>query len=216
MRNRFRGLMVVAALAAAVVISVSVTGTAGQASRSARTVDDKPNFSGIWQANNEAHWDLQAHAARPGMSYAIGGLSLLLRDGAGGTGRGTRRRAGVPGSIGVVQGDGRSPTHRRPRRSSRRTLNTGLTATRNSSVTCRGFHAPCTCPIPFRLCRVRTRSIWHTRLRRLAPSTWTQSGTARRYRKWGIRRPLGSPTRWWSRCRTSTARTCSTGRGISR
>jgi len=30
-----------------------------------RTSDGKANFSGIWQANNEAYWDLQAHEARP-------------------------------------------------------------------------------------------------------------------------------------------------------
>ena len=36
----------------------------GAGSRPAR-VEGKPNFSGIWQANNEANWDLQAHAALP-------------------------------------------------------------------------------------------------------------------------------------------------------
>ena len=109
MRNRFRGLIVAAVLAAAAVISVSVTGTAGQASRPARTVDDKPNFSGIWQANNEAHWDLQAHAARPGMvmqqgvypyPYAMVPAAPVVALGAA---------AGVPGSIGVVQGDSQIP-----------------------------------------------------------------------------------------------------------
>ena len=109
MRNRFRGLIVAAALAAAVVISLSVARTAGQASRPTRTVDDKPNFSGIWQANNEANWDLQAHAARPGMvmqqgvypyPYAMVPAAPVVALGAA---------AGVPGSIGVVQGDGEIP-----------------------------------------------------------------------------------------------------------
>jgi hypothetical protein len=31
-----------------------------------RTVDGKPNLSGIWQALNEANWNIQAHAAQPG------------------------------------------------------------------------------------------------------------------------------------------------------
>src|SRR5205823_9664029 len=68
MRNRFSGSMItVAVVAAAVsaVISVSVTRTEGQATRPAR-VGGKPNLTGIWQANNEANWDLQAHAARAG------------------------------------------------------------------------------------------------------------------------------------------------------
>ncbi len=90
---------------------MSVTRTAGQgpATRPARTVDDEPNFSGIWQANNEAHWDLEAHAARPGVvmqpgvypyEYARVPAAPVLALGAA---------AGVPGSLGVVQGDGAIP-----------------------------------------------------------------------------------------------------------
>src|SRR2546422_3687135 len=70
MRRWSTGSMIAVALAAAAltaVISVSMTRSAGQASPpTARTAEGKPNFSGIWQANNEAHWDLQAHEARPG------------------------------------------------------------------------------------------------------------------------------------------------------
>jgi hypothetical protein len=111
MRNRFLGSMIaVAAVAAAVsaVISVSVTRAVGQTSRPAR-VDGKPNLSGIWQANNEAHWDLQAHAARPAVitqpgiypyEYARVPAAPVVALGA---------VAGVPGSLGVVQGDGQIP-----------------------------------------------------------------------------------------------------------
>ena len=67
MPGRFlRSTIMVAIAAAAVgaVISMSMTQTSGQAqsTRPAR-IEGKPNFSGIWQANNEANWDLQAHAA---------------------------------------------------------------------------------------------------------------------------------------------------------
>jgi hypothetical protein len=111
-RNLLRGSMIAAVTGAAAVsaiISISVTRTAGQASRPARTPDDRPNFSGIWQASNEANWDLQAHEARPGAvtqpgiypyAYARVPAAPVLALGAAG---------GVPGSIGVVQGDGEIP-----------------------------------------------------------------------------------------------------------
>jgi len=112
MRHWLRGSTMTAAVAAAAVsavISVSVTRTSGQASRPARTSDGKPNFSGIWQALGEANWDLQAHEARPGAvtqqgtypyDFARVPAAPVLALGAA---------AGVPGSTGVVQGDGQIP-----------------------------------------------------------------------------------------------------------
>ena len=111
MRNRFSSSLVAVAVVAAVVvglISVFVTRMSGQASRPDR-VAGKPNLSGIWQANNEAIWDLQAHAARPGMitqpgiypyPYTRVPAAPVVALGAVGA---------VPGSLGVVQGDGHIP-----------------------------------------------------------------------------------------------------------
>ena len=69
MRGRYLGSIMTIAMAATAgaIISASVTGTSGQTQPPARVerIEGKPNFSGIWQANNEANWDLQAHAARP-------------------------------------------------------------------------------------------------------------------------------------------------------
>src|SRR3954468_9898419 len=112
MRSWFNGSIVATALAAAAVsavISLLVTRSEGQAARPARTTSGQPNFNGVWQALNEANWDLQAHDARAGMvtqkgvydyEYARVPAAPVVALGAAG---------GVPGSLGVVQGDGQIP-----------------------------------------------------------------------------------------------------------
>jgi hypothetical protein len=111
MRTRSGVSMIAVALAgvaAGAVLCLSVIPTAGQVPRPLR-IGTKPNFSGIWQANNEANWDLQAHEAFPGAvtqpgiypyPYARVPAAPVLALGAAG---------GVPGSVGVVQGDGQIP-----------------------------------------------------------------------------------------------------------
>lgn len=114
MEDRVRGWMVGGVIAAVVAAGgigwvLGGTGASAQTSQSVRTGDGKPDFSGIWQAANEAHWDLQAHDARPGMvtqpgvypyEYARVPAASVLALGAA---------AGIPGSLGVVEGDGQIP-----------------------------------------------------------------------------------------------------------
>lgn len=40
--------------------------------RAPRTPDGAPDLSGIWQANNTANWDIEAHPAKQGPVFALG------------------------------------------------------------------------------------------------------------------------------------------------
>lgn len=114
MRVRFRDAMIVIATAVVVgALSLSLKPTAGQAPAAGqasmpRMPDGKPGLTGVWQALNEANWDLEAHAARaalvvhPGPATASSGQNHVvpaapaLALGAIG---------GVPGGLSVVEGD---------------------------------------------------------------------------------------------------------------
>ena len=76
-------------------VSAAVQDTPGR-------VAGKPDFNGIWQANNTANWDLQTHEARPMVSQP--GLlpgSVVLAAPVVGLGS----IGWVPGGLGVVEGD---------------------------------------------------------------------------------------------------------------
>jgi hypothetical protein len=63
-RTRWASVIVTTAILIAVASLPQVDAQA-PGTRSAR-IQGKPNLSGIWQAVNEANWDIQAHEARPG------------------------------------------------------------------------------------------------------------------------------------------------------
>ena len=53
-----------------------------------QTAAGEPDLNGIWQANNNAHWDIEAHSASAGPVVALGALGAM------------------PGGMGIVEGDG--------------------------------------------------------------------------------------------------------------
>lgn len=98
MKRALRRAITTSAIAA--VAAVSAVPLAAQAYRPPRLSDGKPDLNGIWQALNEANYDLEAHMARP---------ALALRQGPHGPVPATQVIAlgaagAVPPSMGVVEG----------------------------------------------------------------------------------------------------------------
>jgi hypothetical protein len=79
MRIGFRAVIIAASAAAGLLILQSLSKAQAPAPapapatyRAPRTADGKPNLNGIWQALNEANWDLEPHAAYQGSVLALG------------------------------------------------------------------------------------------------------------------------------------------------
>jgi hypothetical protein len=107
-RRRELVVLAVALVTAGALLSLSVTHLAGQNARPVR-VAGKPNFNGLWQALNEAHWDLQAHEARSGAVTQSGVYPYAFAQVPAAPVLALGSAGGVPGSIGVVEGDGSIP-----------------------------------------------------------------------------------------------------------
>jgi hypothetical protein len=111
MRIHLNGSMISVAAAAAIVSAAMSSSIAPASSSDAPPgrVAGRPNFSGIWQANNEAHWDVQAHAARAGAVTQPGVYPFDNARVAAAPVVALGAAAGVPASLGVVQDDGEIP-----------------------------------------------------------------------------------------------------------
>ena len=95
-------LLLAAAVAAATTLWLGRADVAAQtaAYRPPRLADGRPDLNGIWQAMNEANFDLESHSAKPAMALRAGPAgpvpaAPVLALGAVGA---------VPGSLGVVEG----------------------------------------------------------------------------------------------------------------
>ena len=91
----------VGSLAVLAAITIPLIGQTSGPSKTMRLADGRPDLNGIWQALNEANYDLQPHMARPAMALRAGPYGALpaapvLALGAVGS---------VPPGLGVVEGD---------------------------------------------------------------------------------------------------------------
>ncbi len=69
----------VTAAATLAILSGGMTVSAqAPAYRAPRTADGKPNLNGIWQAINEANWDIEGHSAAPGRVLALGAEDAVV------------------------------------------------------------------------------------------------------------------------------------------
>jgi hypothetical protein len=89
MGNRLTSATVASAIAVLIPLAFGAIPVASGAEiyKAPRTADGKADLNGIWQALNTANWDLQEHAARPGVVVALGAAGA------------------VPAGLSVVEGD---------------------------------------------------------------------------------------------------------------
>jgi hypothetical protein len=87
MRNRVIGSMIAMTAGVAFLPGVLPAADRALAYKAPRAADGKPNLNGIWQAINTANWDIEGHAAQPGLVVALGAAGA------------------EPGGLGVVVGN---------------------------------------------------------------------------------------------------------------
>jgi hypothetical protein len=87
-RKRSGFVSVLAALMLPFLWGAMPTVSNAQTSSLPRSPDGHPNLNGIWQTLNTANWDIQEHAARPGLVVALGAIGA------------------EPPGLGIVEGNG--------------------------------------------------------------------------------------------------------------
>jgi hypothetical protein len=78
MRHRFiRSTIAPFAMAAVLCLSATAAYSQALAYRAPRSADGHADLNGVWQVLNEAHWDIEGHAAAPGLVPALGAAAAV-------------------------------------------------------------------------------------------------------------------------------------------
>ena len=77
MLDRFRPSLKVAIVVVTVLLTAITAALAQTTYKAPRTPEGTPNLNGIWQAVNEAYWDVEAHAASPASVPALGAAGAI-------------------------------------------------------------------------------------------------------------------------------------------
>ena len=139
MRHRLFVWTIAAAMAGAGLALAAAPAHAQETGYTApRTADGTPDLNGIWQALNNAHWNVEPHSADFSPVRELGALGA------------------VPGGLGVVEGGTIPYTPEGPWRSGTRTSPTAWSAIRPSSATCRAHPRATYMPYPFQIIQSRS------------------------------------------------------------
>ncbi len=156
----------------------------------------KPDFSGIWEANNTANWDLQTHVARPMVGQpGLTPNSVVLAAPVVALGS----IGWVPPGLGVVEGE---EIPYQPWAAARKKENQEHWIDRDPEIKCfqpgvpRGMYMP----YPFQIIQ-STKDVMMVFEYANAQRTihLTKMDPIRTWRTWDIRWATGKAIRWWSR-----------------
>ena len=215
MSHRLRGVSAGVATAAVLTVLIHfVMPLAGQSAayRAPRTPDGKPDLNGIWQAMNEANYDLQMHMARPAMALRAGPYGPVP---AAPCSRSARLGRSRPASASSRATRSRTSRKRRPRR--KRTRRSGSSCDPEIKCFLPGVPRATYMPYPFQIFQSQSAFFIAYEYAGAVRNIYLKDpGTARRSTPgWASRSDVGKATRSSSTSPASTIRPGSIARATT-
>ncbi len=77
MQQKFSGVWIAVLALGGLIVEAPPVDAQNTAAGTPRTVDGKPNLTGLWQSLGTADWDIQAHGAQAGPFYQLGAIGAI-------------------------------------------------------------------------------------------------------------------------------------------